>query len=113
MIRYALFKNNEIIKLLSEPFENSVKVHLADVVEGFDGCLYLFDFTQTQEYKEMQEIYNLRVQRQVECFAIVNRGKLWYDNLTEEQHQELDNWYEDWLKVTETKVIPIKPSWLK
>ena len=55
----------------------------------------------------------LRQLRAVHCFPVINRGKLWYDNLTEEQHQELDKWYEDWLNVTETKVIPDKPSWLK
>ena len=106
MIKYALFENNRIIKLLDEPFENSVEVTMADIIDGFDGWQYLKSFTGTQEYKDLEEIYNLRVTRQVECFAIINRGKLWYDNLT-------DKWYEDWLKVTETKVIPTKPSWLK
>lgn len=54
----------------------------------------------------------LRVQRESECFNIINRGKLWYDNLTEQQLIELNNWYKEWLDVTITKVIPVKPKWL-
>lgn len=53
-----------------------------------------------------------RVQREKECFSIINRGKLWYDNLTTNQLQELQNWYYNWLDVTETKRIPNKPDWL-
>lgn len=54
----------------------------------------------------------LRVQRESECFNIINRGKLWYDNLTEQQLIELNNWYKEWLDVTITKVVPVKPEWL-
>lgn len=55
----------------------------------------------------------LRHLREIYCFSVINRGKLWYDNLTEEQTLELDKWYKDWLNVTETKVIPEKPEWIK
>lgn len=55
----------------------------------------------------------LREQREVECFSVINRGKLWYDNLTEEQVVELNQWYQEWLDITETKVVPTKPSWIK
>ena len=54
----------------------------------------------------------LRKQREIECFAIVNRGMVWYDTLTAEQKQELAEWYRAWLDVTDTRVIPTKPSWL-
>ena len=50
--------------------------------------------------------------REIECFPIINRGTLWYSKLTVEQMSELDNWYQAWLDVTETKEIPEKPSWL-
>lgn len=56
---------------------------------------------------------SLRQRREEECFSIINRGKLWYDTLTQEQLVELNDWYNAWLNVTETKVIPIKPNWLK
>lgn len=59
-----------------------------------------------------EEILALRARRETECFSIINRGKLWYDHLTYEQRAELTDWYFEWLDVTDTKVIPIKPSWL-
>lgn len=63
--------------------------------------------------KEKQSLVELRVRREHECFSIINRGKLWYDNLTEEQLLELQIWYDKWLNVTQTKLIPEKPSWIK
>lgn len=70
-----------------------------------------------------QILNNLRNRREVECFAYVNRGVLWYNALTTEQQQELNTWYQAWLDVPqvyqETKpanietIIPQKPSWLK
>ena len=56
---------------------------------------------------------SLRLRREEECFSIINRGKLWYDNLTEEQIAELDVWYNEWLNVTITLEVPEKPEWLK
>ena len=68
------------------------------------------------EFKEAEEeamlLESLRAQREVECFPIINRGKLWYDNLTVLHSVELQEWYQAWLDVTETKVIPQKPEWL-
>lgn len=63
--------------------------------------------------KSDEQILNeLRVEREVQCFQVINRGQLWYDNLTDTQKQELKVWYNAWLDVTETKVIPTKPKWL-
>ena len=55
----------------------------------------------------------LREFRERECFEIVNRGKLWYNLLTNQQFEELDEWYQAWLDVTETREVPTKPSWLE
>lgn len=55
----------------------------------------------------------LRFARQVECFDIINRGQGWYLLLTEDQKKELTEWYKAWLDVTETGIIPKKPSWIK
>lgn len=56
----------------------------------------------------------LRLERQRQCFDIIdNRSILWYANLTDDQKNELNAWYNAWLNVTETKIIPDKPSWLK
>lgn len=64
-------------------------------------------------YTEEEIIEQLRYRREEECFSIINRGQLWYNNLTAEQFSELQVWYKAWLDVTETKIIPEKPTWLK
>ena len=65
------------------------------------------------EVSEEELLQAFRQKREIECFTIINRGKLWYDKLTKEQLNELQIWYEDWLNVTETKDIPKKPIWIK
>ena len=65
-----------------------------------------------EELKEIK-INNLRSKREVECFSVINRGKLWYDSLTQQQLKELQTWYKAWLDVTETLTEPEKPTWLK
>ena len=54
----------------------------------------------------------LRLQREIKCFPVINRGQLWYNTLTEQQKAELKEWYIAWLDVTDTLVIPNKPNWL-
>lgn len=54
----------------------------------------------------------LRSRRAHECYPIVNRGQVWYDNLTPDQKLELSRWYEEWLNVTATLEVPAKPAWL-
>lgn len=53
-----------------------------------------------------------RHMREKMCYPIINRGKLWYDHLTLAQHTELNDWYEAWLDVTETHIIPDTPEWV-
>ena len=55
---------------------------------------------------------SLRERREQECFSVVNRGWIWYSSLTLAQWRELRSWYLAWLNVTDTKVIPERPSWL-
>lgn len=71
-----------------------------------------FQIIEIPQPTEEQILNGLRTQREYECFSVVNRGELWYNKLTEEQKAELSQWYEDWLDVTDTKVIPTKPTWL-
>ena len=77
-----------------------------------DGRLF-FDEEKAVAIKTEEENEQLRIERDAECFSIVNRGWLWYDTLTEKQTKELRKWYQDWLDVTETRKKPDKPSWLK
>jgi hypothetical protein len=54
----------------------------------------------------------LRERRKKECFPIVNRGFLWYNRLTREQLNELDEWYQAWLDAPKTRVVPPLPQWV-
>lgn len=62
---------------------------------------------------DKNDLNALRYERLNVCFSVVNRGKLWYDSLTTQQLEELKEWYQKWLNVTETFEIPNKPEWLK
>ena len=66
----------------------------------------------TEHELNQRHLENLRNQREVECFNIINRGQLWYNMLSEEQVNELNTWYKKWLDVTKTLEIPNKPKWL-
>ena len=96
--------------------------HKIDTIEHFErnyrayrikeGALF-FDEAQATAIQMEEENEQLRVERDAECFSVINRGWLWYDTLTEKQTKELRKWYKDWLDVTETRKKPDKPSWLK
>lgn len=54
----------------------------------------------------------IRARREVECFKVINRGKLWYESLTQEQCIELRSWYYAWLNAPETGIVPTRPKWI-
>ena len=54
----------------------------------------------------------LRQVRNDECFMVTDRP-LWYNRLAEYQKIELNEWYEKWLRVTDTFEVPQKPYWLR
>ena len=84
-----------------------------DVASDEEGRnVYIF-VPYTQEQIDENIIIELRRDREEQCFPIINRGILWYNELTAEQLDELEKWYKDWLDVTITKIIPEKPSWIK
>ncbi|MBQ3047587.1 MAG: hypothetical protein IJD48_01065 [Clostridia bacterium] len=64
-------------------------------------------------FTEVDQLYQLRQLRNSECFSVINRGLLWYNTLNNSQLDELTNWYINWLDVTKTKIVPVKPSWIK
>lgn len=72
----------------------------------------VIDYDNSEDLR-IDKLEELRARRETECFPIINRGKLWYDTLTQEQLQELTIWYELWLDVTTTLVVPLKPKWVK
>ena len=65
------------------------------------------------ELEDERLLHDLRLQREKACFPYVNRGYLWYSKLTDEQKSELADWYQAWLDVTDTKIVPEAPTWLK
>lgn len=77
-----------------------------------DGALF-FDEAQATVIQTEEENEQLRIERDAECFSVINRGWPWYDTLTEKQTKELRKWYKDWLDVTDTRKKPDRPSWLK
>ena len=77
-----------------------------------DGVV-VFDETKDIEVKTEESMQEYRIRREKECFPIINRGKLWYDTLTDEQTSELNKWYHEWLDGTPTQTIPTRPTWLK
>lgn len=76
-----------------------------------DGALF-FDEEQETVIQTEAENEQLRIEREKECFSVINRGWLWYDTLSEKQTKELRKWYQDWLDVTDTRKKPDKPNWL-
>lgn len=62
---------------------------------------------------EVDELAELRYKREVECFSILDKCPFWYERFTDEQKEELKVWYKAWLDVTETKIVPEKPDFIK
>ena len=90
--------DEEYDKISIMPFHKNWKLN------NDGNSFYLIDLLTIEELKN---------RRERECFRIVdNRSPMWYNNLSEQQKQELNAWYQAWLNVTTTKIIPIKPEWL-
>lgn len=78
-----------------------------------EGSVLVKNIDKQIELEDQKVINSLRLQRAKECFSYINRGELWYERLTVVQKEELNTWYQAWLDVTETKVIPEAPEWLE
>lgn len=122
-IYYLQNENQEIIEDGFERFHPDCKVRDREnyhIINGYNGALFFYEYTQTEEYKQKAEAFKarskikqLRRRRDEECFSVINRGALWYEKLTPEEKAELETWYQSWLDVTETGVAPETPEWLK
>ena len=86
----------------------------ADVFNAYkyENCSLVLDKNKLEVLNDERMADELRYQRTKACFPYINRGYLWYSRLTDLKKEELDAWYQAWLDVTETKVIPEKPEWL-
>lgn len=79
----------------------------------YENSRFVLDEDFKRSENEKSECHKIRVQREVECFTFINRGNLWYETLSENQKSELNEWYQNWLDAPQTKIIPLRPSWLK
>lgn len=101
--------------------ENGIEIDTPNDIDAFvdifraykyeNGQLIL-DQDKLQMLNEERFNEELRLKRQKFCFTYINRGELWYNRLSDTQKNELDTWYQAWLDVTDTKVIPTAPEWL-
>lgn len=76
---------------------------------------YIWRYNKETKKFNLEVTYDeadFRILRENECFSIINRSFMWYLNLTDAQKIELQEWYQAWLDITETKSIPQKPEWL-
>ncbi len=107
------------IELTKEEYEQASRdlAHYR-AVNGENGIALQYTAPTAQENELAAQAQNearlrrLRRQRENECFSVINRGYLWYAQLSEEQLSQLGAWYRAWLDVTETQTVPQKPSWL-
>lgn len=114
-ISFSEAKNLSDIMPSSEDFEYYNGYFLLEdrkYVRKVHGEVEIDDAAKCQD-KHQKEIEGLRSRRASECFSVIDRSILWHNRLTEEQKTELNVWYQAWLNVTETKVIPEKPAWLE
>lgn len=116
MANYILIENGyavTIYKNIDESILNNLKMNLKENQELLEVENNELLKSQLPPLSETDILNELRERRESECFSIINRGELWYNKLTEEQIEELNLWYQNWLNVTITKEIPTKPAWLK
>lgn len=88
-------------------FENNYRSYYLS-----DGNVLVKSNDKLKEIEADRELVVLRSQREKACFPYINRGEMWYSRLSADQKNELSVWYQAWLDVTSTKVIPEKPEWL-
>lgn len=86
---------------------------LIEEIKQSDDSERLFKIVRKPEKTEEEILNELRSLREVECFSVINRGSLWYENLCVEEYVQLKEWYQKWLDVTQSKVVPDKPVWIK
>ena len=77
-----------------------------------DGGQLVYDPQEYETHQTEEQKEEYRRRRETECFSVINRGQLWYEGVSLSQLLELRSWYKAWLNVTETMVVPEKPTWL-
>lgn len=116
---FRLDKDNNILDCGDFKYSEDCLFTKDKIERAYDGALMFASDMLSEEYlrkKQQKEendfIEKLRYDREIECFAIINRGQLWYETLTLEQKEELKLWYKSWLDVTKTLKKPTKPNFV-
>ena len=78
----------------------------------YDGDKLVYDGERAKALEIERNKDEIRFERQRVCFPVVNRGQFWYDTLTQNEKDEIREWYQKWLDAPETGVVPEKLSWL-
>ena len=130
LLSLTLDKNNYITSFCTGGIASDETLHFETdyIPEDFYECYRAYhldkdnslvlDTSKLIDVSAENEINDIRALRQIECFSVADRGKLWYDGLTDAQYKELNEWYQAWLDVTESKTksggfkIPERPKWL-
>lgn len=76
-----------------------------------DGVL-VFNDVREHTLDHAKLVAEIKERREKECFLVINRGELWYERLTEVQHEELKAWYQAWLDAPGNLTIPEPLSWV-
>lgn len=66
--------------------------------------VYTFSTQLYNEHINSKKMDYIRRKRNFECFRVVNRGQLWYNSLSQDERDELQEWYNAWL------VLPNRPD---
>ena len=96
---------------VQEPADMEQFLHQFYAYRLQDGEL-VYDGDAYQKHLDEEVKAEYRQRRETECFSVINRGQLWYEGISIQQLLELRQWYKAWLEVTETMVVPEKPTWL-
>ena len=78
-----------------------------------------FDIEKYHTRVKQKHIADLRKLRVAECFSVIDRSKIWWDTLSEQQVIEIKDWYNEWLNIPNEQLsslerlpLPIKPNFL-
>jgi hypothetical protein len=114
-VEYINLEKYDVIGTDMSSMEEFVERYPHDITDGahfYRDDQVVCDEELQHEIQLEQTRTKLRSQRKQKCFPIVNRGVCWYNDLSDQQKEELQNWYHAWLDVTDTLVVPETPSWI-
>jgi len=108
-LNLPITNDSHFIEVTNEEYQKTFITYAHFAWRVINGLLINEQF---QPIPEEEVLMQLRDRRQEECFSVVDRSQLWYGTLNPQQLHELQAWYQAWLEVTVTRLVPEKPAWL-